>query len=277
MKKSFVKTLIKTVIILLLCILFLTPFIWMISSSLKGPLEVLGKEFHFFGEEIHWDNYKVVWTDPDVSMLRSFGNTLWVCVISITVQLMVASMAAFAFAKLDFKGKNFYFLLFLSSMMVPVQVTIIPRFIMFKSIGLYNNLWSIILPFFFSASAIFMLRQFYMGLPTALMEAAKIDGASNWCIFSRVYLPLTKPAMVSLTVLGFVSTWNEYLSPLIFITKPDKYLVSQVIRWYMDSGDVTRYDLTMAACTSVIIPVIVLFIACQKYFVEGIATSGVKG
>lgn len=276
-KKKLIGKIIKTVIMAAAAILFLSPFLWMLSSSLKLPVEVESNEFHFFGEALQWGNYVEVFVGRKVSMLKAYRNTLFVAVVSITLRLAFSSMAAYAFAKMRFRGKNVLFMLFLASMMIPGQATLIPRFMLFKTVGLYNTLWALILPSLFGASGIFLLRQYYMGLPTALMEAAKIDGASNWCIFSRVYLPLTKPAMVSLTVLGFVSTWNEYLSPLIFITKPDKYLVSQVIRWYMDSGDVTRYDLTMAACTSVIIPVIVLFIACQKYFVEGIATSGVKG
>ena len=148
--------------------------------------------------------------------------------------------------------------------------------ILFKKLNLYNNLWSVILPHWFNATAIFMLRQFYMGLPNDLMEAAKIDGASHPSIFARILMPLTKSALVSLTVLAFISCWNEYMSPLIFLVDKKLYTISQAIRWYM-LDDLQRYDLTMAAATSAIIPVIILFVACQKYFVEGIATSGVKG
>ena len=161
-------------------------------------------------------------------------------------------------------------------MMIPGEVTIIPRYMLFRTIGLYNNHWAIILPHWFSATAIFMLRQFYMGLPNDLMEAAKIDGASHPAIFIRILLPLTKSALVSLMVLTFISCWNEYLSPLIFLTKKNLYTISQVVRWYLQD-DAVRYDLTMAAATSTVIPVIILTLCCQKYFVEGIATSGVKG
>ena len=161
-------------------------------------------------------------------------------------------------------------------MMMPTEVTIVPRFMLFKTVGLYNNLWSVILPHFFNASAIFMLRQFYMGLPDDLMEAAKIDGASHLQIFGQIMLPLTKSALISLAMLSFISCWNEYMTPLIFLAKKNLYTISQVIRWYM-LDDLQRYDLNMAAATSAIIPVLVLFVFCQKYFVEGIATSGVKG
>ena len=192
------------------------------------------------------------------------------------VQLAFASLAAYAFAKIQFKGKNFVFLLFLSTMMIPVEVTIIPRFMLFKTIKLYDNLWAVILPHWFNATAIFLLRQFYMGLPNDLMEAAKIDGASHPMIFGRILFPLTKSALISLMVLSIVSCWNEYLSPLIFLVNKNLYTVSQVIRWYM-LDDLQRYELVMAAATSSIVPIIILFIACQRYFIEGIASSGVKG
>lgn len=276
-KRDTTKAVIKTVIIALLALIFIMPLIWMISSSLKSQLEVFGGKFHFFGERIHWENYVQVWTDKKAGMFRSYYNTLKIVVISILGQLGISSMAAYAFAKINFKGKNFIFLLFLASMMVPSQVTIIPRFILFKTMHMYNTHWAIILPYFFGATSIFMLRQFYMGLPSALMEAAKIDGAGHFRIYSQVLMPLTKPAMITLMVLTFISAWNEYLSPLIFITKTNLYVVSQSIRWYLMEADMPQYQLTMAASTSAIVPIFILFVCCQKYFVEGIATSGVKG
>ena len=209
-------------------------------------------------------------------MLKSYLNTIFITIMGTAAQLAFASLAAYAFAKIQFKGKNLVFLLFLSTMMIPVEVTIIPRFMLFRTIGLYDNLWAVILPHWFNATAIFLLRQFYMGLPNDLMEAAKIDGASHPVIFGRILFPLTKSALISLMVLSIVSCWNEYLSPLIFLVNKNLYTVSQVIRWYM-LDDLQRYELVMAAATSAIVPIIVLFIACQRYFIEGIASSGVKG
>ena len=190
--------------------------------------------------------------------------------------LIFSSLAAYAFAKVDFKGKNFVFMLFLSTMMIPGEVTIIPRFMIFHKIGLYNNLMSVILPHWFAPSAIFMLRQFYMGLPSDLMEAAKIDGASHPRIFSQVMMPLTKTALVSQCVLLFVSTWNEYLAPLIFLANRQLYTASLVVK-YQVFDEAAGTDMLMAAATSAIIPTVIIFMFCQRYFVEGIATSGVKG
>lgn len=147
---------------------------------------------------------------------------------------------------------------------------------LFYEIGLYNNLWSMILPAWFNVTTIFLLRQFYMGLPSDLMEAAKIDGAGHLRIFWQIMMPLTKPAMVSSAVLSFISLWNDYLSALIFLVNKKTYTVAQVVRYWL-FDDAQRYELTMASAASTVIPVVIIFIFCQKYFVEGIATSGVKG
>lgn len=268
--------LIKTLILVLVSLAFLLPLIWMITSSLKNTNEVFSTNWQWLPEVWRWDNYITVWTDPEVSMLSAYANTAFITVASTLVQLAVASLAAYAFAKINFKGKGVVFGLFLTTMMMPAEVTIVPRFILFKTVGLYNNLWAIILPHFFNATAIFLLRQFYMGLPDDLMEAAKIDGAGHPRIFAQILMPLTKSSLISLMVLSFISCWNEYMAPLIFLVKTNLYTISQVIRWYM-LDDLQRYDLNMAAANSAIIPVVILFIFCQKYFVEGIATSGVKG
>ena len=160
-------------------------------------------------------------------------------------------------------------------MMIPTQATIIPRYMIFRTIGLYDNLWAIILPSWFKATAIFMLRQFYLGIPASLTEAARIDGASHFRIWSQITMPLTKPAMVSLAILGFIASWNEYLSPLIFLIDKKYYTVAQGIRFYF-SDEAQEFNITMAAAASAIVPVLVLFFCCQKYFIEGIATSGMK-
>ena len=267
---------IKTVILGLISIAFLLPLIWMVTSSLKNTNEVFSQNWKWLPEVWRWDNYVTVWTAPDVSMLKAYANTTFITVIGTLGQLVVASLATYAFAKINFKGKGVVFGMFLTTMMMPTEVTIVPRFILFKTVGLYNNLWAVILPHFFNATAIFLLRQFYMGLPDDLMEAAKIDGAGHPRIFAQILMPLTKSSLISLMVLSFISCWNNYMSPLIFLVKTHLYTISQVIRWYM-LDDLQRYDLNMAAATSAIIPVIILFVFCQKYFVEGIATSGMKG
>ena len=184
---------IKTLIIALLAVAFVLPFAWMVTSSLKQTREVFSPNWQWLPEEFQWKNYVMVWTDPEVSMLNAFGNTAFITVVSTVVQLTVASLAAYAFAKIRFKGKGIVFGMFLCTMMMPTEVTIVPRFMLFKTVGLYNNLWSVILPHFFNASAIFMLRQFYKSLPDDMMEAAKIDGATKWQTLRHVTIPMVMP------------------------------------------------------------------------------------
>ena len=275
-RQELLAKLFKTVIFFIVGLAFLLPLFWMISASLKTPGEMFAKEFKWIPENPRWENYKIIWTDAEVNMTNGFINSAIITVSGIIVALVFSSLAAYAFAKVDFKGKNFVFMLFLSTMMIPAEVTIIPRFMIFHKMGLYNNLMSVILPHWFAPSAIFMLRQFYMGLPSDLMEAAKIDGASHPRIFSQVMMPLTKTALVSQCVLLFVSTWNEYLAPLIFLANRQLYTASLVVK-YQVFDEAAGTDMLMAAATSAIIPTVIIFVFCQRYFVEGIATSGVKG
>ena len=275
-KNERAAAIVRTIVVSLIAVLFVVPLVWMVLSSLKTAPEVFARPFHWLPARVQWQNYATVWMNEEASMLRAFANTLYIALFSIIGQMFISSLAAYSFAKINFKGKQVVFMLFLSSMMVPSQLTIIPRFMLFKTIGLYNNLWAIILPAFFGATSIFMLRQFYMGLPNDLIEAAKIDGAGHLRIFLRIMLPLTKAALMSLIILAFISSWNEYMAPMIFLVKKELYTVSQNIQWYM-LDEFKEHNLTMAAATSAIVPVVILFIVGQKYFVEGIATSGVKG
>ena len=275
-KNERAAAIVRTIVVSLIAVLFVVPLVWMVLSSLKTAPEVFARPFHWLPARVQWQNYATVWMNEEASMLRAFANTLYIALFSIIGQMFISSLAAYSFAKINFKGKQVVFMLFLSSMMVPSQLTIIPRVMLFKTIGLYNNLWAIILPAFFGATSIFMLRQFYMGLPNDLIEAAKIDGAGHLRIFLRIMLPLTKAALMSLIILAFISSWNEYMAPLIFLVKKELYTVSQNIQWYM-LDEFKEHNLTMAAATSAIVPVVILFIVGQKYFVEGIATSGVKG
>ena len=275
-QKEFLVKLFKTVLFFIVGIAFLLPLLWMISSSLKTPAEIFAQEFRWIPENPRWGNYVTVWSDAEVSMARGYLNSAFIAVMSITVSLAFSSLAAYAFAKLEFKGKDIAFMLLLSTMMMPGEVTLIPRFMLFHKIGLYNNHWAVILPHWFAPGAIFMLRQFYRGLPDDLMDAAKIDGAGHVRIFGQIMLPLTKAALTSQCVLSFVSCWNDYLAPLMYLVKKDLYTISQIVQWQM-LDEIARTDLLMASATCAIIPVIIVFFFCQKYFVEGIATAGVKG
>ncbi len=256
-------------------ILFLLPLLWMLSSSLKTGPEVFATNFQWIPDNIQWENYIRVWTSKEAPFWRLYVNSGIIAVIGTFGQLIISSLAGYSLAKIEFKGKNFVFILMLVTMMIPAQATIIPRFVLFKSMGIYNSLWALILPAFFNVTSIFLLRQFYMNLPPALMEAARVDGANHFQIWFKVMMPLTKPAMVTVTVLAFISSWNEYLNALIFLPTSKNYTVSLGIQFWMQMSD--EYNLMMAASASAIIPVLVLFVFTQKYFIESIATTGVKG
>jgi len=274
MRNSNSVSLTKSILLAVLACAFILPLVWMILASLKSTNEVFSQ--NWIPSVWKWANYKFVWTNPQISFSRSFYNTIFIVILGSLGQALIASLAAYAFAKIRIRGKNIIFMLFLSSLMIPSQVTIIPRFMLFYELNLYNTLWSIILPAWFSGTAIFLLRQFYLSLPDDLMEAARIDGAGHLRIYSQIMMPLTKPAMVSVLVLSFIRLWNEYLDPLVFLTDKKMYTIALAIRFYL-FDDAQRYELTMAAATSAIVPIAIIFIFCQKYFVEGIATSGLKG
>lgn len=256
-------------------ILFLVPLLWMVSSSLKLAPDVFSQNFRWIPDKIQWSNYLQIWFHDKVPFWRLYCNSLFITVFSTAGQLIVSSMAGYALAKIEFKGRDILFVTILITMMIPAQALIIPRFVLFKSVGLYNTHWALILPAWFNVTSIFLLKQFYMGLPGDLMEAAKVDGASHFQIWWKVMLPLTKPALVTSTVLAFINSWNEYLNAIVFLPEAVNYTVAQGIQYWLAMSD--EYNLMMAAAASAIIPVVILFLFTQKYFVESIATTGVKG
>ena len=266
---------INTIWVTACAILFLLPLLWMLSSSIKTGSEVFASQFKWIPESIQWRNYVRVWIDKDVPYTLLYFNSLFVAVIGTAVQLLISSMAGYSFAKIKYKGKNLVFMAMLLAMMIPNQAMIIPRFILFESIGLYNTLWALIIPAFFNITSIFLLRQFFMNLPDQLMESAKIEGANHLQIWWRVMMPLTKPGMVTVVVLSFILSWNDYLNALIFLPTRNNFTVALGIQYWMHMTD--EYHLMMAAAASAIVPIIVLFLFTQKYFIESIATTGVKG
>lgn len=276
MKKATVKKVVLTLLMAGIAILFMFPLFWMISSSLKTPMQVFETPFRWITDRLCWENYVNVWTDTDMPFWRLYLNSLLISVLSVIGQILVASMAAYSFAKIDFKGKNTVFMIMLITMMIPVQALIIPRYMLFHKLGLYDTIWSIILPNLFNVTTIFLLRQFYISLPNELVEAALIDGAGYLRIWSQIMLPLTKNGIVSAAILGFTNAWNEYLSPLVFLPSRKNYTVALGIRWYLN--DTAReYNLMMCAAACTVIPVVIIYICAQGYFEEGVAASGVKG
>ena len=261
-------------ILIAMALFTLIPFVWMILSSLKLDREVFSYPFRWLPEEFQWQNYTLIW--QKVPMLTFFKNTAILAVVVTIIQTLTSSFASYAFAKLHFKGRDVLFLCYIATIAVPWQVYMLPQFIMMRSFGLYDNLLSIVCLQAFSAFGVFLMRQFYQSIPTELCEAARIDGLSEYGIWARIMLPLSKAAIATLVIFTFVTTWNDYMGPLIYLSSDANKTIQVGLRRFIQENT-TEYHLIMAVSVVSLIPVAVVFLSLQKYFIEGIATSGLKG
>jgi len=255
-------------------ILAIFPFLWMISTSLKGPVEVLSVNPTLLPVEWRWQNY------PDVfNFLPTFGrmyfNTAFRTVTIVVGQLLFSAMAAFAFARLDFPGKNFLFLMVLGVLMIPGQVTLIPNFILFSQIGWVNNYLGLIVPSMFSAVGVFLFRQYFLSMPQTLFDAALIDGCTSIGMFWRVGLPLAQNALVSFGIFSTLWAWNDFLWPLILTNTEDMYLLSVGIGMFQGQFQ-SNFALMMSAASMATVPILILFVILQKRIIDGIAMTGLK-
>jgi multiple sugar transport system permease protein len=251
------------------------PFLWMVSTSLKQQ----GLEFEmppkWIPEHFEWDNYRFVLFESDI--LLGFVNTLLIISLPCLVGLFTSALAANAFARLNFPAKNLLFTLLLATMMIPSVVTMVPTFILFKNIGWIDRWMPLIIPGMFgAAAAVFLLRQFFMTIPKELEDAAKVDGMNPFQTFIRIMLPLSKPALITQGLLGFLAGYNDYLNPLIYINTPEKYTLQLVLASFQGFYT-SQWTYIMAGSVLALIPTLLLFFFAQKYFVEGITLTGMKG
>lgn len=262
------------VVLITITVVMLVPFLWMVSASLKYDKDVFTVPIRWIPENPKWNNYKIIWTK--IPLMKFVLNTSKITLIVTVLQLFTSSFAAYAFAKLKFKSKNALFLGYIATIAVPWQVYMVPQFIMMRSIGLNDTHLAIICLQAFSAFGVFMMRQFYQGVPDSLCEAARIDGMSEYKIYSRIMLPLSKPALSTLTIFTFVATWNDFLGPSIYLTTESKKTLQIGLRMFIGQYS-SEYGLIMAASVISLIPVLIVFLCLQKYFVEGVAATGIKG
>ena len=262
------------IVLIALALFTLIPFVWMLSASLKLDREVFTYPVQWIPETFHWENYSLIW--EKAPMLMYFKNTAIIALSVTCIQTLTSSFAAYAFAKLRFKGRDILFLCYIATIAVPWQAYMLPQFIFMRSMGLYDNLYSIMVLQAFSAFGVFLMRQFYQNIPTELCEAARIDGLSEYGIWARIMLPLSKAAIATLVIFTFVNTWNDYMGPMIYLTRDSVKTVQVGLRRFIQENT-SQYHLIMAASVVSLIPVSVVFLALQKYFIEGIATSGLKG
>lgn len=254
----------------------LLPLLWMFSTSLRPISESFSLPPAWIPTKFHYQNYVAVF-ESNVPFLALFWNSLKITAAVTIGQLITCSMAGFAFARLRFPGRNVLFIILLASLMVPTQVTVIPIFLLMRSLQLIDNPLSIILPGLISAFGVFLLRQFYMTLPSELLEAARIDGANPWTIYWRIALPLSRASLAALGIITFNATWNNYFYPLIFLSSWDNMTMPQgiaLLRGYLSSGNPS---VVMAAVTMSILPILIVFLIAQRWIVQALAQSGLKG
>ena len=261
-------------VLILITALMLIPFIWMLSASLKLDKDVFSFPIKWIPENPRWKNYIDIWTK--IPLLTFVKNSTKLTIIVTLLQLFTSSFAAYAFAKMNFKGKNLLFLGYIATIAVPWQAYMVPQFMMMRAWHLNNTHLAIICLQAFSAFGVFLMKQFYEGVPSELCEAARIDGLTEYGIWFRVMLPLSKPALSTLTIFTFVSTWNDFLGPLIYLTRDEVKTIQIGLRMFISQYS-AEYGLIMAASVIALIPVLIIFLALQKYFVQGVAATGIKG
>ncbi|WP_022901929.1 carbohydrate ABC transporter permease [Humibacter albus] len=262
------------VLLVVLLAVVLLPFIWMLSSSFKHDNQVLTVPIQWIPREFVWSNYQNIWTQ--VPMAGYLMNSAILAVVITFLQVLTGSFAAYGFSKVRFPGRDALFLTYIATIAVPWQAYMIPQYMMMQKAGLTNTFLALILLQAFGAFGVFLMRQYYMTIPDELNEAARIDGLSDYGIWARIILPLSKPALASLALLTFVNTWNDYMGPFIYLSSNELWTVQIGLRSFIGQYS-AQYAMIMAGSVISIVPILVIFLAGQRYFISGIATSGMKG
>ena len=261
---------------LLLIVVMVLPFAWMLSSSLKSQEYILQTPPELFPNPVTLESYTGLAERIDLG--RTFFNSMFVAVVGTTGQIIVAAMAAFAFARMQWRGRNTVFLLYLVTMMIPSVVLVIPQFILVRSLGWINSYMALIVPPLFSAFGTFLLRQSFLGLPKDFEEAAFVDGANYFTIFWRIILPLSQPALATLAVFSFMGLWNAYLWPL-FVARRDVVMTLPVALATLQASPraLTEWNMVMAGAVVTVLPILLIYMFAQRWFISGIISGGIKG
>ncbi|GGJ00595.1 sugar ABC transporter permease [Alicyclobacillus cellulosilyticus] len=255
--------------------LFLVPLFWMVSSALKSSSEVFVFPPVWWPKHPEWGNFKQALTTLPFGLYAL--NTLLIAVVNVVGNVVSCSLVAYGFARFRFPGRRILFMLLLSTMMIPSQVLLVPQFIMYHDLGWINTFLPLTVPAFFgSAFYVFLLRQFFMTIPPELEEAARIDGAGTFRIFTTIVLPQIKPALTAVAIFSFQGAWNDFLSPLLYLNDQAKYTLQLGLTQFQGSFH-TDWNLIMAASVVVILPMLIIFFLGQRYFVQGITMTGTKG
>lgn len=255
-------------------LIMLFPFFWMISSSLKNSVEAFATPPTLIPKSPTLDNYRHVLQTLDLP--RLFFNTILVSITVVFLQLFTSALAGYAFARLHFRGKNFLFLIYLATMMIPFQVIIVPLFIEMRQLGLIDSFLGLGLPMISSAFGVFLMRQAMLAIPKELEEAALLDGANHFRLFFAVALPLALPSLAALGILSFMAVWNAYLWPLVIIFSPEKMTLPLALA-NLQGENLTDWPMVMAGTTLAILPIAIVYLLLQKQIAQSFLTAGIKG
>lgn len=265
---------IGNLLLLLVAVGMVVPFLWMISTSLKADEYILSIPPQLLPAEPTLASYQRL--NELFPIARLFSNSMLAALLSTLGQLLTSSLAAYAFARIEFRARNAIFLLYLATLMIPFQVTITPLFILMRMLGWLNSYQGLILPGIFSAFGVFLLRQALLSIPRELEEAAIIDGASPWTLYSRIVLPLVRPSLATLAIFAFMGSWNSFLWPL-FILRDDALMTLPVGLATLHGRWLTQWNLVMAGAVITVLPMLIVYLFAQRYFEQGVVLSGLKG
>jgi ABC-type glycerol-3-phosphate transport system permease component len=263
-------------LLLVLAVAMLMPFVWLVSSSLKLEQRVFQFPPQWIPDPIRWMNYYDALTYKPFHIY--FKNTMFIAALNQIAILLTASFCAYGFARIEFPGRDFWFGVVLATMMLPYFVVMVPQFVMFTRLGWVDTFLPLTVPYFFGGGAfnIFLFRQFFRSLPKELSDAARIDGCSEFDIYWRIILPLSKPALITVAIFTFLFSWNDFIGPLLYLSSPDNQTVALGLSAFKGVMR-TQWNLLMAASTAMTLPVIILFFILQRYFIRGVVMSGLKG
>jgi len=273
MKKKYPSKILLYIILGIGALIMITPFLWMLSTSLKSTNEVFSYPPAIFGKAIQWENYLNI--SERYPFGRFFINSAIVTSVVVVVQLFTSSLGGYVFARLKFRFRDTLFLIYLATMMIPIHVTLIPVFIIMRYLGLVDKLPSLILPDLATAFGTFLMRQFYLTIPADLEDAAKIDGCNPFSTYWRIFLPLSKPALATLGVIIFMGMWNDFIRPLIFISSIENMTLPLGLA-NMKGMYATNWPVLMAGTFISLLPVLIVFLLAQDFFVRSVAFSGLK-
>lgn len=268
-----------TIFIVVLGLIMIYPVVWMIMGSFKDNYQILNESTNLLPSKWIKDNYSRGWAGfGKYSFTTFFKNSFFISILSTFGMTISSALIAYAFSRVKFRGRKFWFVCMISTMMLPGQVVMIPQYVIFQKLHFVNTYLPLILPMFFgSAFFIYMQMQFMAGLPKELDEAAYMEGCSKYSIFFRIILPLTSPALITTFIIQFYWKWDDFQGPLIYLSRPEKYPVSLAIKMFADASSTTDYGAMFAMSTLSLLPVFLIFLFFNRYLMEGISTSGLKG